>query len=134
MAFAEELHDKIEAQKKRQAKIFYLSIGLVTIVTPILYVVLGVMHLHSPNIKYESSDGGWSDSEIQLKGRNYKSIMAGFERYKEECGLAGVKLVRVTEFKKLNIFAWPNYIMHPKWELEYREPKQGATYSGMYTC
>jgi len=90
--------------------------------------------IHTPDVSYESSDAKWTDSESHFKGRDFEVISSGFQRYISECKVSDVQLLRVSKKNYWNVLAWPNYLLHSKWQLPYSEPTSGAEYTGVVSC
>ena len=82
------------------------------------------------DVVFRSSDGGWADSEIQFKGRDFKSIVWHFEAYKLQCARPTAKLFRATSQHWYNPFVWPSYLSSPKWRVPYSDahPEVGDYY------
>jgi hypothetical protein len=85
-------------------------------------VLLGYLFLGDPDVQFRSSDANWSDSEIQMKGRDFASIVFFFETYKLKCGAPSATLIRTTQFNWYNVFAWPSYFTARKWKVTYGPP------------
>lgn len=72
---------------------------------------------------YQSSDGNWADNEIQLKGRNFHTMVFGFEAYKLACGAPDAKLQRTTRRPSfINPKYWFNDYSDPKWQVLLSDP------------
>ena len=76
------------------------------------------MNLNGTDLAFQSSDGEWADSEIQFKGRNFKSITFFFHLYKEKCNKPDVVLQRLTPKPEwYEIEHWFNDYNEPKWKI-----------------
>lgn len=134
MTFSKSLKaKKLENKRKHKLRSIWLCIGS-SFLLLFGYIAFGLFHIHSPDVKFESSDGKWSDSEMQFKGRTYKSVIASFNNYKKQCNAPATKIFRVSKFNFYNIFAWPNYFFDEKWKVKYHSPSKGADYSGIPSC
>jgi hypothetical protein len=83
----------------------------------------GWVSFGATSVAFESSEGDWSDQEVPLKGRDFTTIAASFERYKTRCGRLSAKLFRTTKPNLYNVFEWWNYAFDPKWNVPYRAPQ-----------
>ncbi|EDY84878.1 hypothetical protein VDG1235_4512 [Verrucomicrobiia bacterium DG1235] len=75
---------------------------------------------------FESSDGKWTDSTFDRKGRNFLVVLRTFESYKLEENKPDLELVRVTPEPKWTIFNSKKEKMSPKWNVPYAEPSGKA--------
>ncbi len=73
-----------------------------------------------PNVSFESSDENWADHEIQLKDRDFTSMIYFFSLYKVKCGAENVILYRTTGKQSLNIFHWPSHLFEIKWQVPFK--------------
>lgn len=80
-------------------------------------LALGYLRFGAPDAAFQSSDGQWADSELQLKGRSFKRVVLQFELYKVRCGAPDAELLRVTQEEWFNVFAWPSYVTDKKWRV-----------------
>lgn len=127
------LKEKMEYARKKDIHTALMRIVCTLIVVFGFVFLFGFIQIHSPDVIFESSDGYWGDSELQFKGRDYSVIEEDFHRYKEQCTVGDVYLVRNTEKNWVNVFAWPNYLFHEKWKAPYR-PKSGVRHDGVVRC
>lgn len=75
------------------------------------------------NVSFESSTEDWSDSEVLFKGRDFPLIEQQFQSFQAACGMPHASLVRTTAVVWYNLFAWPSYLMDPKWKVPYRDAR-----------
>lgn len=75
-----------------------------------------------PSVSFESSDGNWADREIQLKERDFESMVYFFSLYKLMCHAEDATLYRTTDKQIWNIFYWPSYFTERKWVVPFKEP------------
>lgn len=90
-------------------------VGAIFVLIP-AYFIFG-----SPSATFRSSDGLWADSEVQFKGRDFRSVVVYFESYKVMCGAPKATLLRATPKHWVNIFAWPSYVQNKKWRVPFSD-------------
>ena len=96
--------------------VILLLLGVVAFAAPNIYIRVG----KGPDVTYQSSDGGWTDFECNMKGRDFKIILSSFNAYKEKNNKPGVTLKRVTKKPKIyNLSWWFADFSDPKWEVTY---------------
>jgi hypothetical protein len=76
---------------------------------------------------FESSEGNWSDREMTQEGRDFRAVLTSFEEFRQACDRPDATMYRTTERNPLNILAWWNYAIDPKWKLPYRSPQLSRT-------
>ena len=86
----------------------------------LLAVWIGWVGAGTTSAAFESSEGRWSDREVPEKGHDYRMIRVYFEEFKQACGRPAATMYRTTQRNPLNVLAWWDYAMHPKWSLPYR--------------
>lgn len=75
---------------------------------------------------FESSDGLWTDRTVEKKGRNFYTILWGFESYKLKQNKPGVTLVRVTSEPDWGKRSSKKERSDPKWKVPYMLPSGKA--------
>lgn len=100
------------------------------IVAAAFAIVIGYFLFSNPDATFRSSDGHWADSEVQFKGRNFRSVVELFEAYKINCHAPKAVLLRATPQSWFNVFAWPSYLTEKKWRVPYSDthPELGNYY------
>jgi hypothetical protein len=89
---------------------------------------VGWLLLSNPDVKFRSSDSNWADGESQSKGRDFDSVVTYFELYRLDCNAPSARLLRTTRREWWNVFAWPSYLLDPKWQVPYAEPDERIGY------
>lgn len=87
-----------------------------------LYLLGNVMQV---DVRFESSDGRWADTERTFKGYGYDVVKQSFQTYKEASGQS-VSMVRTTPIDWRRIQLWPTYLMNPKWRVPYAARRVAA--------
>jgi len=98
-------------------------------------VVLGILYFpltlvlairYGKEYRYESSDGGFHDSEMPEKGRDYPLIEKAFNRHKKGQGDPEIVLIRTfTREPNWHYWTWGES-SHPRWKCPYRPPRRRA--------
>ena len=128
-----ELEQRLAAQTRAQyRRAWAISLCLLFVMTAAA-IPFSLLGMQTPNVSYQSSDGGWSDAEINTKGRGFRVIRAGFNLYQTHCN-PDAHLQRLTRPNVINVFAWPNYLAHPKWDVPTALPYDHNEYTGMVEC
>ena len=97
-----------------------------TIITAFAFGIVSFA-AHATEISFESSDGLWSDSTVERKGRDFQSILWYFEAYRLKQNKPEVTLVRITPKP---MFANRD----PKWEVPLAESSGNARrYADVYS-
>jgi hypothetical protein len=72
--------------------------------------------------RYVSSDGEFHSTACPGKGYDYDYAQRQFDEYIKENNKKDVYLCRKFPRKLYNIFGWPWYLFHPRWQFPYKEP------------
>ena len=81
------------------------------------------------DVAFQSSDGKWSDREVQFKGRDFKTVVTYFEGYRIKCKAPYVTMQRTT-LRPEKAHWFDNY-SDAKWAVPYQEPYSHLV-SGVY--
>lgn len=94
-------------------------ITAILILVPMLW---GISFSFKPiSYGYQSSDFGFTNTEIPNKGRHLELVERQFESYKKEINNPNMDLYRTTKRNPLWITEWHDYMTHRRWDYEYRE-------------
>ncbi|MEW6993139.1 hypothetical protein AADZ84_02585 [Colwelliaceae bacterium MEBiC 14330] len=96
-------------------KLLRILINLTGLAVLIIASYIWIFFSSGTDVKYQSSDYGWADSEMLWKGRDFDSIVFYFHLYKEKCHKPNVVLQRLTDR--------PNWFEPEHWFNNYRDPK-----------
>lgn len=93
------------------------------------------------NVTYQTDNGEWADGEVLFKGRDFESVVFGYELYKIVCQMPDLKLQRITQKPQVwNLEWWFDDFNDAKWLVPYSTPHKnlyGETYyrpSGIEHC
>jgi len=101
---------------------FRLSMAL--LLTLILLAVwLAWVGAGTTTAAFESSEGRWSEREILEAKHDFGRIRTSFEEFKQACARPTASMFRTTQRDPLNVVAWWDYLINPKWALPYRPPQ-----------
>ena len=82
------------------------------------------------DVTFESSDGNWTDSTAEAKGRDFKLVLRTFETYRFKQNKPDVTLVRVTALPEDSLFWSSEDKKNPKWKVPYGKPSGRAKHGG----
>jgi hypothetical protein len=91
------------------------------VVGTVFALIFGYFLFSSPDAIFRSSDGQWADSEVQFKGRDFRTVVVYFEAYKIMCNAPKAVLLRATPQEWFNFFAWPSYLRNKKWRVPFSD-------------
>ena len=102
-------------------EIVLLILSLPLLLRPVLPVVAPWM---GTNVAFQSSDGGWSDGEVLVKGRDFSDVVALFRSYRTRCARPDSELERTTEKPSPSSLSWwfDDY-GDPKWRIRLAAPR-----------
>ncbi len=82
------------------------------------------------DVRFQSSDGEWADSEILFKGRSFEMVLVRFELYRARCAPTAVLERATPEPSWWSFEHWFNNYGQPKWRVPYASPlpKTGSGY------
>ena len=105
----------------RWLKIVLLIASLPLLLRPVLPDLAPWM---GTSVGFQSSDGGWSDGEVLVKGRDFAAITQLFRSYRTRCARPNAKLERTTEKPSpMNLSWWFDSYGDPKWRVPFAAPR-----------
>lgn len=104
-----------------KAVLIILSLFLVVIAAGVWTEVAKQMRKSENDVRFESSDGLWTDGTVNFKGRDFTAVVWSFESYKLLRHKPDVTLVRVTPDQ-------PGHMSGPEWKVPYA-PSSGVAKS-----
>ena len=107
-------------------------LGAIVLLYIVASTVIFLFFTSETNVKFQSSDKEWADSEVIFKGRNFESILFYFHLYKLKCNKPNVQLQRLTDKPNwYQIEHWLNDYDDLKWQVPLGEGNAN-TNSGYY--